>query len=302
MALSNGESIAALVMGFVQLFGAIVTNLPQIVQSLVAAIPQIVTSIAQGFVTLAPELVTVFTQAFDGLKPVFQKIGNFAKDAWAAVKNAFNSVKSYFSTKFTDAANAVKTAFNTVKEFFKQCWNDIKSTFSDALKQFGDIGKNIVDGLKKGIEGAWDSLKGWFSDKVGGLVGNIKDKLGIDSPSKIFADEVGRWIPAGIADGIQQGMGVLNDEVKKMTDQTLTGTITATTSSVNNVNYMPSSGAFMVQSGESQTLGLLARYLPLIAERANSTIEIKQDKQGTFNVVRDYNNKLKTATGYHALA
>lgn len=64
------------------------------------------------------------------------------------------------------------------------------------------IGKNIVDGVWQGIQNAkdqfFDNVKGFFS----GLVDGAKSALGIHSPSKVFANEVGKWIPKGLAVGI----------------------------------------------------------------------------------------------------
>lgn len=63
------------------------------------------------------------------------------------------------------------------------------------------IGKNIVIGIWNGIV----SLQGWLWSKAmdfaAGIWKGVKSALGIGSPSKVMAREVGRWIPAGIAQG-----------------------------------------------------------------------------------------------------
>ena len=43
------------------------------------------------------------------------------------------------------------------------------------------------------------------------LVDGVKQTLGIQSPSKVFADEVGRWIPAGVEQGITRNTGGMTD-------------------------------------------------------------------------------------------
>jgi signal transduction histidine kinase len=59
-----------------------------------------------------------------------------------------------------------------------------------------------VDGIKAGISGAWSGFLSWLGGLLGdGLVGWAKRKLGIGSPSRVFANEVG----APIAQGIQAG-------------------------------------------------------------------------------------------------
>jgi hypothetical protein len=41
------------------------------------------------------------------------------------------------------------------------------------------------------------------------IVSGFRDAMHIGSPSRVMADQVGRWIPAGIAAGITEGMPVL---------------------------------------------------------------------------------------------
>ncbi|MGW0933664.1 phage tail tape measure protein [Streptomyces sp. NPDC002666] len=69
-------------------------------------------------------------------------------------------------------------------------------------------GMDIVRGLWKGIQsmGAWlrSTLMSWAKNLI---PGPIADALGIGSPSKLMADEIGRWIPAGITKGIEAHVG-----------------------------------------------------------------------------------------------
>ena len=75
------------------------------------------------------------------------------------------------------------------------------------------IGSNIVTGIWDGISSGWS----WLLDKVQGLADSLfegaKDALGINSPSRVFALEVGRWIPPGIGVGIDKAMPDLQRQV-----------------------------------------------------------------------------------------
>lgn len=74
------------------------------------------------------------------------------------------------------------------------------------LAAIGEVGSQLVHGLFNGISNAatwlYEKVKGWASS----VVGWIKDFFGIDSPSKVFADEVGKFIPPGITLGVKQAM------------------------------------------------------------------------------------------------
>lgn len=71
-----------------------------------------------------------------------------------------------------------------------------------------DHGRDVVLGLWRGIQGmgGWlrSTLMGWARNLI---PGPIAKALGISSPSKVMADQVGQWIPAGVVLGIEARQG-----------------------------------------------------------------------------------------------
>lgn len=69
------------------------------------------------------------------------------------------------------------------------------------------IGSDIVRGIWNGISGA----AGWLADKVAsfasGILDGMKNALGIHSPSRLFRDQVGKYIAQGIGEGFTDEMG-----------------------------------------------------------------------------------------------
>ncbi|MBZ6258124.1 phage tail tape measure protein [Streptomyces olivaceus] len=71
-------------------------------------------------------------------------------------------------------------------------------------------GQDVVRGLLSGVKskGAW--LKSQLISFAKGMIpGPIAKALGINSPSKVMRDRIGRWIPAGIVEGIKGGAGAV---------------------------------------------------------------------------------------------
>lgn len=150
----------------------------------------------------------------------------------------------------------------------KKLMEDFKAKLLEFVQKFVDIGKNIVEGIKEGISSAWSSLTNWFKEKLSGLVDGVKDFFKIGSPSKLFADEVGRWIPVGIAQGINDGMGALDKAVQGMTAEVTQKGISTTVRGV--MDY----GSYDMSDGSTGAiLALLAQYLPIIARGNNITLE-----------------------------
>lgn len=69
------------------------------------------------------------------------------------------------------------------------------------------IGSDIVRGIWDGISGA----AGWLGDQVrnfaSGILDGMKNALGINSPSRLFRDQVGKYMAQGIGVGFTDEMG-----------------------------------------------------------------------------------------------
>lgn len=74
------------------------------------------------------------------------------------------------------------------------------------MAAIGEVGSQLVHGLFDGISNAaawlYDKLRGWVSD----VLDWVKGLFGIHSPSKVFANEIGKFIPPGITLGVEQAM------------------------------------------------------------------------------------------------
>jgi hypothetical protein len=66
-----------------------------------------------------------------------------------------------------------------------------------------DIGKAMVDGLIAGITGAGGNILGALMGPLKGAVAGAKAFLGISSPAKLLADEVGAPMGQGVAGGVE---------------------------------------------------------------------------------------------------
>lgn len=122
---------------------------------------------------------------------------------WTWLVNALNKVGQWGSSLFSRGTSAARQLVSAVVE-----------TVSSIPGKMLDIGKRIVEGVWNGITGA----AGWFKDQVhnffSGIVDGAKDALGIHSPSRVFRDEIGKWILPGVEIGIDKTMPNLQDNMK----------------------------------------------------------------------------------------
>lgn len=92
------------------------------------------------------------------------------------------------------------------KEAAKGLWDSIVNKIKELPGEIKSIGGDIVEGLWNGIN---DKVE-WITDKVksfGDAVMNaLKDFFGIESPSKVMRDEVGKFLAQGIGVGFDKEM------------------------------------------------------------------------------------------------
>ena len=134
--------------------------------------------------------------------------------------------------------------------------------FASGASRILDIGKNIVEGVWQGIKNAAK----WLKDKIfgffDGIIGGVKDFLGISSPSKVFAG-----IGGFMAEGLGEGFDDQFKSVKKDIENSMifdAGTITADANISKNYasGYY---GAASVSSDSGRIVMLLEQYLPMLA-------------------------------------
>ena len=185
-----------------------------------------VTNTVNSVVNLFSQLPgKVWTWLVETVNKVSQWGTNLISTASTAASNTVNKVNEWFqqlpgkvATWLTNTIAKVKQFASDLKSKAAEAASGFVNRITDGLKglpgQMATIGGNIVTGIWNGISAGW----GWLTDKVSSLAGKLfeaaKDALGINSPSRVFADEVGRWIPPGIGIGMERAMPELQKQME----------------------------------------------------------------------------------------
>lgn len=191
----------------------------------VLTLPQIISGVITStinFIKKLPEYIAYMIGYVVGLlvKFVTQDIPNFIKNIINWFQNLPGNIKTILSNALSAVGNWLSNMYNKCKAAIPNLVNSIVNWFKKLPGQMLNIGKDIVKGIWNGIKGAKD----WIVDKIKGfgksVVKGFKDALKIGSPSKVMADEIGQWIPKGIAVGIEANIdsvtGSLDDMYKEM--------------------------------------------------------------------------------------
>lgn len=91
--------------------------------------------------------------------------------------------------------------------------NGIRNSFN---LDWGSIGSNIVSGIANGISAGLSWVVDAAKSVAEAALGAAKGFLGISSPSKAMRDQVGKWIPAGLAEGIDENADVVDESMEDL--------------------------------------------------------------------------------------
>lgn len=177
--------------------------------NLVAAAIEIVTTLANSLASALPELIPVAVDAILTIVDTLtdpDSIGELVDASIAIMLALTNGLIDALPRLLEKApeiiSNLVVALIDNVPKLLGAAWEVVTTLVKgviDAMPQILNIGAEIVNGVWNGIS----EKIAWFKDKVtgffSGIVGGVKDALGIASPSKVFA---------GIGDNMALGLGV----------------------------------------------------------------------------------------------
>lgn len=197
------EGVGGLVSGIVQALPAaveaITAVIPMLVEQLTILLPQIISAgveiiaalasgIGENLPTLIPTVVDAIITITEGLIDHIDLLIMAAGQLIAGLAQGLIEAIPRLVVRLPEIIGAI-----------------VKGLLN-GLAAIGEVGSQLVHGLFNGISNAatwlYEKVKGWASS----VVGWIKDFFGIHSPSKVFADEVGKFIPPGITLGVEQAM------------------------------------------------------------------------------------------------
>ena len=184
------------------------------------------------------------------LQAIVQFFTQLPGKVWNFLVNCWNKAKTWASNMASAARQAGQQFLSNVVDFItqlpgrvasflSQCWNRAVSWASqmgqagaNAARQLvsrvtsglaglpgkmASVGRSIVQGIINGVSGAAGRLFNKMRSIAKSALESAKSALGINSPSKVFRDVVGRSIPEGIAVGVVKSE---DEAIKSIDDMT----------------------------------------------------------------------------------
>ncbi len=247
-----GAAVGNMLMTLLQSIGSIATGAAYVWTTIKASFDQGLKGILQLIINFSP--LGMFYQAFAGVMSYFgvELPGKFTEFAGMIINGLVNGLTAGFG--------AIKSAIGSIATGVVNVWSTIKASFDLGLKgilqlitgfnplglfyqafagvmnyfgaelpgKFTDFGGMIVNGLVRGLTAGLGAVKGAISSIGDSSIGWFKEKLGIHSPSRVFA-ELGGFTMEGLTKGLEGGRkGPLNALSNMGKQLTAAGTLALT--------------------------------------------------------------------------
>lgn len=230
------------------LLPVIVQGISALVSGIVQALPAVVSAISDVIPMIVDQLVTLLPQiTASGVEIITALVSGIGENLPALIPAAVDAIIEVASTLVANVdkiilaagdlmAGLIRGLIEALPRVLYRLPEIIIAITSGLLKGVGsiaDVGVQMVRGLFEGIKNAatwlYNKIRGWVSD----VLGWVKRLFGIHSPSTVFADEIGKFIPPGITVGVKEAMPrALRDmgqELSALSNIPIPGSVTNTT-------------------------------------------------------------------------
>lgn len=195
-----GYALGTIVQWGVDTWNYLVTNVPIWIENVVTFFSQLPGKI---WTWLVETFNKVTTWGSNMLNKARETGTNFINN----IINWISQLPGKFSNWLNDTISKVASFASNLGQRASQAGQNMVNNIINAVKnlpsQMASIGKNIVQGVWNGITG----MGSWLSSKVSsffsGIVDGAKKALGIHSPSRVFRDQVGKYMAQGVGVGFE---------------------------------------------------------------------------------------------------
>lgn len=287
------ETLPAAIQTVIEWFSQLPTKIAEffsnIIQSVAEWASNLVTNMSNAASNAINAVVNFFSELPGKIAEFFSQVisrvvewaSNLLSNMRDGASNAINAVIEFFTTlpgrvqEFLSEviSNIISWASDMVAKA-KQGASDVVSNVVNELSNLPgkviSVGKDIVNGLWNGITEKAEWLLGKIREWCGSILNGIKGFFGINSPSRLIRDVVGRSIPEGMAVGIERESKTAMDAAKKLRDDVLSA------SEIDGVSANMDYAASLVTRPSHNTPSALLQAATAAAPRGAATREVYQ--------------------------
>lgn len=206
------ENLPLIIDAGLNLLLSLVSGIVQAIPQLIAMLPTIIDTIVTTLITMLPKIIEAGIQLLDSLiSGIIQAIPQLIAALPQIISSMVNTLIANLPKIIQTGIELLGAIISGIIQAIPQLIAALPQVFKAIIDTFksinwADLGKNIIDGVIKGVKDAANSLIDVFKDLAKSALDAVKKFFGIKSPSTVMRDQVGKMLPAGMAQGVEDGM------------------------------------------------------------------------------------------------
>lgn len=186
----------------------------------------IIQSVFSSITEKLPEVLNKGVEIISNLAMgILQNLPEIIASIYKVLINLVATILKYLPTILQTGIKLIAQLAAGLIQAIPQLVSKIPSIISEVKSAFLSydwlsLGANIIEGIANGIKSGVSAIVDAAKNAAKAALDAAKDFLGIASPSKVMKKEVGRWIPAGMAEGIAENTKPVTDAMKQLTKET----------------------------------------------------------------------------------
>ena len=197
------EGIIGVVIAAARFLQAAIEALTAAAQWIWANFGNEITAVAQ----FAWNLIKTLTETtLSVLRGLFEAGTAALRGDWSA---AWEAIKRVAEALWNGIRTSAEHLMNTLSLLFQSLYPRLEEAFRHAIAGAASLGAALIDGIRSGVESAARGLAQAAADAAKAALDAAKAALGIRSPSRVAAREVGVPLAEGILRGLTEGLAPL---------------------------------------------------------------------------------------------
>jgi phage-related protein len=212
------DTLVSLINGLVEALPKLIEYLPTIINTVVKILSDNLPKIIQAGITILVSLINGLTQA---LPQLIQMLPTIISTIVQVLIENLPLILKMGADILLELIKGIGSVLGSLGEQMLAVTGAILEAVADLPAEMLEVGGQIVSGIWEGISNGYDWIKKKIRGWVGDVTGFFKKALGIESPSKVMRDQIGQWLPSGIAEGFDEDMPDALKNMKKTMNNAL---------------------------------------------------------------------------------
>lgn len=214
---SISSLVSRVVAFFTQLGTSIVTSVSNWASQAIARVSAFASSIVasvSAFAASIPARISAMVAS------VISFFSNMATQGPSRVSQMVSSIISYVGNLASQFVSSISGMAGRAVAAIGTMAGQMLSALASLPGRMASLGASIISGIISGISGAAGRLFSYLGGLATQALNSAKAAFGINSPSKLFRDNIGNSIPEGIQVGIIQSAKLATDQAAALAGQT----------------------------------------------------------------------------------